>query len=132
MWPVRLEQAQKTWSIALQNVVHASVGSSENVVQESAPWPRQKRGSGIGTCRLRHEVWMLSTVRVIQSAGGQENFWDSPSAKPNWDWEIGQGGKCGSLIGVGWRMVGWVGFNAPATPANPVHFPSPGLSWLKM
>jgi hypothetical protein len=36
--------------------------------------PDEKRGSGIGMDRLRHEGLMLSTLRVIQTAEGQDFF----------------------------------------------------------
>ena len=36
--------------------------------------PDEKRGSGIGMGRLRHEGLMLSTLRVIQTAEGQDFF----------------------------------------------------------
>jgi hypothetical protein len=36
--------------------------------------PDEKRGSGIGMGRLRHEGLMLSTLRVIQTAKGQDFF----------------------------------------------------------
>jgi len=65
MWPVRLEYPYETWPIALQNVVHASVVSGQNVVQESAPRAWWKCGSAISMDRLRHGLWMLSTVGMI-------------------------------------------------------------------